>query len=250
MTDNPSRNLRILAHAMKQGSEAWLEARRSRVTGTDIGALLGVNPWKSEADVAAEKMGGPGVESTLRMRIGTALEDLIAREYEAETGYRLRRFPGLKVHPTIEWAAASPDWHVVGRRVIVETKWTGSRRRFEDGLPQDVEAQVMWQLGCVGWQHADVAVLIGGEELRRFPVEYDEAVFLWHGGGGEGLPRTAGCRGALRRIGRQHPPPLPGRRRQRDRGRRRRSRRRSPSCTACALRGATSRPPSTPSRWR
>ena len=80
---------------MKQGTEEWLEARRSRVTGTDIGALLGVNPWKSEADVAAEKMGGPGVESTLRMRIGTALEDLIAREYEAETGYRLRRFPGL-----------------------------------------------------------------------------------------------------------------------------------------------------------
>ena len=111
------------------------------------------------------------------MRIGTALEDLIAREYEAETGYRLRRFPGLKVHPKIEWAAASPDYHVVGRRMLVETKWTGSRRRFEDGLPQDVEAQVQWQLGCIGWDVADVAVLIGGDELRIFPVAYDDAVF-------------------------------------------------------------------------
>lgn len=161
----------------RQGSEAWLEARRSRVTGTDIGALLGVNPWKSEADVAAEKMGGPGVESTLRMRIGTALEDLIAREYEAYTGQSVRRFHGLKVHPDIPWAAASPDYRVVGRRRVVEAKWTGNRRRYDDGPPQDVEAQVMWQLGCLGWTDADIAVLIGGEEFRVYPFEYDDAVF-------------------------------------------------------------------------
>ena len=51
------------------------------------------------------------------------------------------------------------------------------RARFADGLPQDVEAQVRWALGCLGWRQADVAVLIGGEELRRYPVEHDEAVF-------------------------------------------------------------------------
>ena len=38
-----------------QGSDEWLEARRQRITATDMGALLGVNPWKCEADVAAEK---------------------------------------------------------------------------------------------------------------------------------------------------------------------------------------------------
>jgi len=160
-----------------QGSDEWLEARRQRITATDMGALLGVSPWKCEADVAAEKAGERTTESTLRMRIGSVLEPLIASEYEAQTGYTLRRFHGLKVHPTLSWAAASPDYRVMGRRLLVETKWTAGRARFADGLPQDVEAQTRWQLGVLGWQQADVAVLIGGEELRRYPVEHDEAVF-------------------------------------------------------------------------
>jgi len=163
--------------AVKQGSDEWLAARRELVTATDVGALLGVNPWKSEADVAAEKMGERVTESTLRMRIGQALEGLVASEYESQTGYRLRRFHGLHVHSEIKWAAASPDYRVAGRRMLVETKWTAGRGRFADGLPQEIEAQVQWQLGCVGWTLADVAVLIGGEELRTYPVAYDEAVF-------------------------------------------------------------------------
>lgn len=163
--------------SVKQGSAAWLAARREHVTATDMAALLGVSPWKCEADVAAEKAGERTTESTLRMRIGSVLEPLIASEYEAQTGYTLRRFHGLKVHPRISWAAASPDYRVMGRRMLVETKWTAGRARFADGLPQDVEAQTRWQLGVLGWDKADVAVLIGGEELRTFPVEHDESVF-------------------------------------------------------------------------
>jgi putative phage-type endonuclease len=163
--------------AVRQGSPEWLTARQSLITATDVGAILGVSPWRCEQDVADDKSGQRVTESTLRMRIGIALEGLVASEYEAATGYRLHRFHGLKVHRTIPWAAASPDYRVVGRRVLVETKWTSGRSRYADGLPQDVEAQVQWQLGCVGWQHADVAVLIGGEELRRYPVAYDDATF-------------------------------------------------------------------------
>jgi putative phage-type endonuclease len=161
----------------RQGSPEWLEARRAVITSTDLSGLLGVSPWKVEADVAAEKAGERVVESTIRMRIGTALEPLIASEYEAQTGSRLRRFHGLHVHPTIPWAAASPDYRVAGQRLLVETKWTAGRGRYADGLPQDVEAQVRWQLGCLRWKQAEVAVLIGGEELRRYPLEHDEAVF-------------------------------------------------------------------------
>ena len=156
-----------------QGTDEWLAARRGLITATDIGVLLGLNPWRCEADLAAEKLGtAEPVESNVRMRIGSALEPLIASEYEAMTGRRLRRVHGLWRHPTIEWAAASPDFTVTGEKLLVETKWSGSRARWADGLPEDVEAQATWQCFVAGYAACDVAALVG-DELRIHPVTAD-----------------------------------------------------------------------------
>src|SRR5882672_11251533 len=45
------------------------------------------------------------------------------------------------------------------RRPADEFKHTSSRTRFADGIPQDVEAQVAWQLGITGYPVADIAVM-------------------------------------------------------------------------------------------
>lgn len=161
--------------SLRQGTPEWLEARRSLITATDIPVLLGLSP-KSEATLAREKAGEPGAESTVRMRIGTALEPLILAEYERATGRTCRRFRGLVVHPSIAWAAASPDARIVGERRLVELKWSASRTRWADGLPQDIEAQVAWQMGVTGYPAADVAVLLG-DDLRLFEVAHDPALF-------------------------------------------------------------------------
>jgi predicted phage-related endonuclease len=58
----------------------------------------------------------------------------------------------------------------------MEAKWSTSSR-WRDGLPQDVESQVQWQLGVTRRERCDVAALLGGRELSVFPVEYDDAVF-------------------------------------------------------------------------
>jgi putative phage-type endonuclease len=163
--------------ALRQGSAEWLERRRSLITGTDIPILLGLSPYRCEADLADEKLGGEGQESTLRMRIGSALEDLNLAEYEAATGCRAVRFRNMVRHPAYEWAAASPDARRVGGRRLVELKWTTSRSRFADGLPRDVEAQVTWQLGCSGYPVADVSVLTPDGLLPPFEVPFDAALF-------------------------------------------------------------------------
>jgi putative phage-type endonuclease len=163
---------------MRQGSPEWLEARRSLITGSDMPVLLGLSPWKVEADVAAEKTGEWRQPATLRMRVGTAVEPLIADAYTEQTGRRLQRIRDLVVHSQLAWAAASPDRRVVGERRMVELKWTGGRGRFADGLPADVEAQVRWTLGVMEWPVADVAALVGGgDELRVYEVEHDPDLF-------------------------------------------------------------------------
>jgi putative phage-type endonuclease len=162
--------------ALRQGTPAWREARKALVTATDIPVLLGLSPYKCEADLADEKRGiAPETETNLRMRVGKALEDLIADEYERVTGYRTRRWAGLAVSKDIEWAAASPDRKRKG--ALVELKWTGSKSRFADGLPQDVEAQVAWQLGVTGYSHADVAILVNGDDVLVREVDADPALF-------------------------------------------------------------------------
>jgi putative phage-type endonuclease len=162
---------------LKQRSPEWLEARRSMVTSTDMPVILGVSPYKSEATLAREKLGQAESPHTLQMDVGTALEPVIAAEYERLTGTRLRRFHGIVKHPTIEWAAASPDWRRQGARYLVEGKTSQAKRWDGSEVPQDVEAQVRWAMGCAGYPVSDVAALLYGREMRIWTVEHDAATF-------------------------------------------------------------------------
>lgn len=150
----------------------WLEARRQSVTGTDIPAILGLSPYRSEGDVAREKAGVPVVhdEATQRrLRIGTALEDVIRAEDTIEHGYPLRRVNRLVVSAVIPWAVASLDFE---RRdgTIVEAK-SSRDRRWNDGLPREVEAQVQWQMGVSGRERAHVAALRYGSTLECYDLD-------------------------------------------------------------------------------
>ncbi len=163
--------------ALRQGSAEWLEARRSLVTSTDVPVILGLSPYKSEAQLAREKLEGIETPKSLQMEIGTALEPVISAEYERRTGTTLRRFHGIVRHPRIDWAAASPDWRRQGARYLVEGKTSQAKRWDGDEVPQDVEAQVRWAMGCTGYPVSDVAALLHGREMRIYTVEHDVAVF-------------------------------------------------------------------------
>jgi putative phage-type endonuclease len=163
--------------ALQQRTEAWREARRALITSTDIPVILGLSPYKSEATLAREKLEGSETVATLQMEIGTALEPVIQAEYERVTGTTLRRFHGIVKHPQIEWAAASPDWRRQGDRYLVEGKTSQSSRWSGEDVPQDVEAQVRWAMGCTGFPVSDVAALLHSRELRIYTVEHDDATF-------------------------------------------------------------------------
>jgi putative phage-type endonuclease len=164
------RKLRVL-----QGSPEWHDARRTHITATDLPIILGISPWKSEQDLADEKTNGNGTESTLVMRVGSALEDLIAAAYAEQTGRKVRRVHGLWESSRVPWAAASPDATAAGR--LVELKWSGSRSRFANGLPEDVEAQCAWQAFVAEVDEVDVAALtVGDDAVRIFTVRADEGL--------------------------------------------------------------------------
>lgn len=172
----------MTALAVRRDTPEWLAARRAHITSTDLPVILGLSPYKVEADIAAEKLGEEQApddpQTARRKRLGKLLEGIVREEDQAEHGVKVRAVNRFIVHRDIEWAATSLDFERVGERCIVEAKTSRSAKRFSEGeLPQDVEAQVRWQMGVAGYPKAHVAVLRYGSELECFDLDHDQGTF-------------------------------------------------------------------------
>lgn len=165
----------------KARTPEWYALRRSLITSTDIPAILGISPWRSEGDVAREKAGvdaDDAPEDSRRLRIGLGMEDLIRDEDALEHGIALRRVSRFIVSTEYPWAGTSLDFERVGERTIVEAK-TVTSRRWDDGLPEYVEAQVRWQMGVARYPRAHVATIRYGTELVCYDLDHDPGT--WDG---------------------------------------------------------------------
>ncbi|WP_424953084.1 YqaJ viral recombinase family protein, partial [Comamonas aquatica] len=163
----------------------WLEVRRTGIGSSDAAAAVGLNPYQSQLELWMLKTGKgdllPAIDpldDTSPMFWGTLLEPIVAAHYTKRTGNKVRRVNAVLQHPEHAWMLANVDREVVGAGdvQILECKTAGihSARLWRDGVPEYVQLQVMHQLAVTGHRAADVAVLIGGQELQIFRIERDE----------------------------------------------------------------------------
>jgi putative phage-type endonuclease len=167
--------------------EQWLNVRKGGIGSSDAAAAVGLNPYKSQLELWMEKTGqedklpkvDPNDESS-PMYWGTLLESIVAAHYTKRTGNRVRRVNAVLRHPYHPWMLANLDREVLGAPdvQILECKTAGinGARLWKDGVPEYVQLQVMHQLAVTAHQAADVAVLIGGQELQIHRIERDEAL--------------------------------------------------------------------------
>jgi putative phage-type endonuclease len=171
--------------------DAWLAVRQTGIGSSDAAAAVGLNPYKSQLELWMEKTGRlvhaaqsdgateqPDDNSPLFW--GTVLEPIVAEHYAKRTGFKVRRVNAVLQHPTHAWMLANLDREVVGSDEVqvLECKTAGinGAKLWKNGVPEYVQLQVMHQLAVTGQQAADVAVLVGGHELRIFRLERDEAL--------------------------------------------------------------------------
>lgn len=165
--------------------EQWLEVRRGGIGSSDAAAAVGLHPYKSPLQLWMEKTGRDGGlpvvdpnDDQSPMYWGTLLEPIVAAHYTKRSGHRVRRVNAVLQHPEYPWMRANLDREVVGAPdvQILECKTAGihGSRLWSEGMPEYVQLQVMHQLAVTGKQAADVAVLIGGQELRVFRIERDD----------------------------------------------------------------------------
>lgn len=162
-------------------AEEWLAVRQTGIGGSDVAAILGMDPHRGPRRVYEEKHGYQ-VPDNRHMRFGRRMEPVIAAEFEDETGLKTAMPPGTLVHLEHEWARANVDRFVLDAAGDVvaplECKNRGeyAGREWEDGdeAPEATALQAHWYTAVGGWSHSYAAAVVGGNRLVVFRQERDE----------------------------------------------------------------------------
>ncbi|WP_114970962.1 YqaJ viral recombinase family protein [Rhodoferax ferrireducens] len=187
--DKPTRSKPALKLVKTQdlNREQWLSVRKGGIGSSDAASAVGLNPYCSQLELWLNKTGRdaglPKVDpkdQTSPMYWGTLLESIVAAHYTMRTGHKVRRINAVLQHPTEPWMLANLDREVIGTPEvqILECKTAGinGARLWKEGVPEYIQLQVMHQLAVTGKQTADVAVLIGGQDLQIHRIERDDTM--------------------------------------------------------------------------
>ena len=161
--------------------DQWLEARRHGIGGSDAGAILGKNKWKSPLDVYLDKKGNSvEIPDNEAMYWGRNLEDLVAKEYEIRSGNKIRRNNRIVKHPDHDFIIANLDREIVGKNGILEVKTSRVASDWGDPstteIPDNHLIQVHHYMAVTGAEFADVAVLINGSDFRIYHIPRNEVI--------------------------------------------------------------------------
>lgn len=179
-------------------SQAEQDWRPWGVGGSDIGALLGVSPYRCAVDVWLEKVStgnGAAPKSALPMRLGNFLEPFVVREYERLTSNKTRRQDAALHHPdhpelfghvdriaTMEYQTGDNSDGASTRDIVLECKTCSAFRAKEwgpswsDQVPAEYLAQCLWYLGLANCEEAHLAVLLGNTDFRVYRIKRDRDI--------------------------------------------------------------------------
>ena len=161
--------------------DEWLKIRSNYIGGSDAGAVIGMNPYKSRYTLWAEKTGKvPAFCGNITTKVGAYLEQLVAEMFEEQTGKKVRKKNRTIVNEDYPFACANVDRLVVGERSLLEIKTTNSiplmrTLRNSNEFPDAYYAQVVHYLAVTGLDKAYLAVLINCREFKVYELHRDQA---------------------------------------------------------------------------
>ena len=146
--------------------EEWLKYRKMGITGTDAGAICGLNPYVSAFQVYQDKI----TEETENqdnesMRQGRDLEEYVAQRFMEETGFRVRKANAIFQNEEHSIMLADFDRLIVGQNAGLECKTVSpySADKWSDGaVPVHYQMQVQHYLATSGYDCWYIAALIFG----------------------------------------------------------------------------------------
>lgn len=163
--------------------DTWLNTRRHGIGSSDIPKVMGLSNFGGPRHVYYDKRGmlPPETEHSDAAHFGTIFEEPLARDWARRNRSVIRKV-GVVAHEDDAWRQCSLDRLVTecphargsGIREVcaleVKTRNAHVASKWKRRIPDDVLAQVLWQLDVTGLDHIHVACLIGGQDYRQYTV--------------------------------------------------------------------------------
>lgn len=146
----------------------WLEARKNGIGGSDAGAVLGMNKYKSNLDLWREKTGNTETEDISdkpSVSFGKQAEQHIRELFKlehSEFDVTYHEF-WMYHHDKYDFMYATLDGELTdklsGQKGILEIKTTtiqntGQWQEWDNRIPDSYYVQILHQLACTGWDFA------------------------------------------------------------------------------------------------
>ncbi len=164
-------------------SKEALEARRAGIGGSDAANIIGVEgAFGSALQVYKDKVSDdnePEIKNESALYWGSKLEDLVADSYTEKTGEVVRRVNDMRHHRDYPFIIAHLDRKVQGKKKVLECKTANAFLKDKWGesgtdiVPEPYLVQITHYMNVMGWNEADIAVLIGGQDFRIYSFERD-----------------------------------------------------------------------------
>lgn len=174
---------KVIAQTKNMDKLSWLKIRQQGIGGSDAGAILGVNKWKTPFQVYLDKTEDiiQELKTNEAAYWGNELEDLVAREFTKRTGKKVRKKNQLLQHEEYPFMVANLDRDVVGESAFLECKTVnafGSSEWEGDEIPPSYLIQVMHYLAVTGNEKCYIACLIGGQRFIWKEIKRDEELII------------------------------------------------------------------------
>jgi len=160
----------------ESGSEEWHALRAEGIGGSEIGTIMGLNPWESAFKLWCKRTGqiaDPPVDNWA-VKFGNAFENPILQMWQAENPEWDVYLTGTWRHPEYPFMHANPDAIAenrdTGEWIVVEVK---TSRSFWDDVPPAYRAQVLHYMDVL---HLERGVIVGvaGWNWEEHYIEWDQ----------------------------------------------------------------------------
>ena len=170
--------MRRLVSTIDLPKSDWLKYSKKGITGTDAGAICGLNPYSSAFQIYQDKITDEIEEfDNESMRQGRDLEEYVARRFSEETGLKVRRANAIFQNEENPFMLADFDRLIVGQKAGLECKTVSpySSDKWNDGnIPLHYQMQVQHYLAVSGFDCWYIAAVIFGREFLIRKIERDE----------------------------------------------------------------------------
>lgn len=197
----------------KEDYDAWLDFRINGIGASEVGTILGLNPYKSSAELFYQKIGKipQKIEENLAMFMGNRLESVVgdlweyydedeatfiknyntgvkSRHYETIEGYLVNdKYPQLFFSPDglIKNDSKLEAYSVDGEEVIfnnlkgileIKTISGFASKQWEGGVPPSYVVQIMTYMLGLGVDYGEIVFFEDGRKLTVIELSRNESI--------------------------------------------------------------------------